>query len=137
MQAIKAIGYILKNTAAVTAIAGQRIYHAAAPQNVAFPYVVINTVSVNPYDTKSGAADLDQVRLQIDSFDKDNSVAASLDAAIRNAIDRYPHGTVNGVLLDGVQFITTADFVEPDINNDGAGIILHFTSDYYVRVKYV
>lgn len=136
MEHIKAIGYILRNDAGVTAIASTRSYHLNAPQRAAFPFVVFNTVSVNPYDTKSGASDLDQVRIQVDSYAADNSTAANLNSAVRAALDRYPHGAVNGVTLDGVQYITTADFTEDNTSADGGGLIYHFASDFYVRVKY-
>lgn len=134
----KAIGYILKNTAGVTSIAGQRVFHLTAPQEALFPYLVFHIAphGVEPYDTKSGAADLDRVRFEIHSFADRNDQAALLDQAVRAALDRYPHGAVNGVTLDGVQFITTNAFPEPNLTDQGASIIFHYVSEYGVRVKY-
>lgn len=138
MKAEKAVGYILKNTAGVTALAGQRIYNLIAPQDALFPYVVFGIAphGVEPYDTKTGAADLDRVRFEIHSFAGQVDKAALLDEACRAALDRYPHGAVNGVTLDGIQYITTNAFSEPDLSSDGGNVIFHYVSEFGVRVKY-
>ena len=137
----KAVGYILKNTAGISAVIGSRAYLLAAPQNAAFPYVVFQIAphGVDPYDTKTttqGGADLDRVRVEIHSFADKTDTAATLDSTIRTTLDRYPHGAINGVTLDGVQFITTNNFAEPNLNDDGATVIFHYVSEYNFRVKY-
>ena len=137
----KAVGYILKNTAAISAVIGSRTYLLTAPQNAAFPYVVFGIAphGVDPYDTKTttqGGADLDRVRVEIHSFADRVDTAATLDSTIRGVLDRYPHGVVNGITLDGVQYITTNNFPEPNLNDDGQSIIFHYVSEYNFRVKY-
>lgn len=137
----KAVGYILKNTTAITDVIGQRTYLLEAPQNTAFPFVTFSIApsGVEPFDTKTttqGGADLDRVRVEVHSFAASRDTAAILDSTIRSTLDRYPHGVVNGVTLDGVQYVTTSNFPEPNINDDGATIIFHYVSEYNFRVKY-
>ena len=137
----KAVGWILKNEATITALIGQKSYLLQAPQTTLYPFAVFNISphGVDPYDTKTttqGGADLDRVRIEIHSYGATVSEAATLDSVIRSRLDRYPHGDVDGVTLDGVSYVTTNNYPEPSQNTDGSTLIYHYVSEYNFRVKY-
>ncbi len=141
MIAEKAIYYILKNDAAIAAKVGTRIYNTFAPQDAALPFVVfsISPGGVDPHDSKTtahGAADLDQISFDVRSVADDVKEAAELDEAVRALLDRYPHGIVAGVRLDGVRYVSTINFPEPDFSDGGGGVVFNYVSEFSVRVKY-
>ncbi|RMG81345.1 MAG: DUF3168 domain-containing protein [Chloroflexi bacterium] len=137
----KAIAYILNNTTSITALVGNRIYNTFAPQGTALPYVTFTIApgGVQPYDTKSttqGGADLDRVTFEIHSYAADSKSAAQIDETIRSVLDRHPAGAVNGVNLDGVRYVYTTKYPEPGESTDGGAVVMHYVSEYVVRVKY-
>jgi len=72
-----------------------------------------------------------QTRVQIDCYATTYRVAEQLHDAVRTAIDGYEIGaTVNGVLLDGISYVTENDAFDDDIH------VFRKSADYMVRVKY-
>jgi hypothetical protein len=122
----------LKTTSDVSAIVGARIYPHIAPQRAERPYLVYSVVSVTPYDTKSGPADVEQIRVQIDAYGTTYAEAVTLGQLVRAAIDRVtdPDGSVANVFIDGCRFDNAQNDIEDVIESHV------FTQDFMFRVKY-
>jgi hypothetical protein len=85
---------ILSGNNAVTGIVGNRIFPSQAPQTTAFPFVVFETISTMPNNTKSGASEMDKYRIQITTLSKDNNQANNIADKVRAALDYYKSGDV-------------------------------------------
>lgn len=131
-RAIQAI--LLANTNVTSLLTGVNlaaIYQGLAPQHVQNTlYIRFLVVDVEPHDTKDGPSTLDSMILNIDCFGTVEADADLLNNYVRLALDRYPHGQVNGVELHGVRFLRS--FMAPD-NADGSDKY-QFTSAYKFRV---
>jgi hypothetical protein len=131
----KAIYHILTNTTAVTDLVNTRIFPVVAPQETILPYVVYNTVSNQPTDTKDGASESDTFRIQIDIYAKTNSTksgalqVSEIDKEIRTALDRNV-GTHNGVKVIGLSFLNQNEGMEA-VND-----IFRKSSDYQLMINY-
>jgi hypothetical protein len=85
---------ILSGNSAVTGIVGSRIYPSQAPQTTSFPFVVFETISTMPNNTKSGASEMDKYRIQVTTLSKDNNQANDIANKVRAALDYYKSGNV-------------------------------------------
>lgn len=121
---------ILADDAGVGAQVANRIYPAPAPQGVTVPYVTYQVISVEPHDTKSGVSTVDRFRVQVDTWARNASDAATISAAIRTALDRYTPGAVSGVTVDGIRFDTERTDYEQDTD------LRRKSADYNIRIKY-
>jgi Zn-dependent M28 family amino/carboxypeptidase len=121
---------ILADDAGVGALIGNKIYSAPAPQEVRPSFATYSVVSNEPYDTKSGASDLDRFRVQIDSWAKNASDAASISAAIRTALDRYTPGLVESIRVDGIRYETERTDYDTDTD------LALKSQDFFIRIKY-
>lgn len=128
MEVIKAIRSILVAESDVTDITDTRIYAYAAPQDAAAPFVVASVVYVRPSDCKNGPSTVDTFRVQIDSTTKTATDSATLDRAVRAALDRVGKGTVSGVSIQGIRFDTSL------MQFDDERQLRTISSDYDVRV---
>ena len=89
------IYYLLKNTVAVAAIVGTRIYPLNLPQDPTLPaltYQLITPMSIIAHDGKSGTA---QCRYQITGFASDPDAVRDLIEEVRICMDGYK-GTIGG-----------------------------------------
>lgn len=123
----------LLDHAGTAALVGPRIFAHLAPTAAAKPYVVYSVVSVNPYHTKSGPADVEQVRVQIDVYGTTYANAVAVGQQIRSAIDYVtdPSGDTADVFIDGCHFVNAQNDIEETVD-------LHkYISDYNFRVKYL
>jgi len=124
----KAIYSILTNDSDVSAIIGTKVYPQIAAQGAAFPFVVYVLQDNSPSDTKSGVSTLDEVRYDIVAAAETYTELSSLTERIRLALDRYT-GTVEGVVIDSIQFI------DLDVDNDPATETYVSSSEYILRIK--
>jgi len=124
----KAIYSILTNDSDVSAIIGTKVYPQIAAQGAAFPFVVYVLQDNSPSDTKSGVSTLDEVRYDIVAAAETYATLSSLTERIRLALDRYT-GTVEGVVIDSIQFI------DLDVDNDPATETYVSSSEYILRIK--
>lgn len=85
---------ILSGNSAVTGVVGAKIYPSQAPQLTAFPFVVFETISTMPNNTKSGASEMDKYRIQVTALSKDNKQANDIADKVRAALDYYKSGDV-------------------------------------------
>jgi len=124
----KAIYTILTEDAGVSAVVGNKVYPQIAAQGAAFPFVVYVLQDNSPSDTKSGVSTLDEIRYDIVAAAETYASLSSLTERIRLALDRYT-GTVNGIVIDSIQFI------DLDVDNDPATETYVSSSEYILRIK--
>ncbi len=72
--------------AALSAVAGGRVYPNVAPNNVAKPYVVYARVSSSPENTLGDGSPIDNTRLQVDCYDNTYALAVALAEAVKSAL---------------------------------------------------
>lgn len=72
---------------AVSALVGLRVYPVQAPQGVATPYVTYSLVAAVPANQLDGVADVDQRRIQIDTYAATYAEARSVMSACRNELE--------------------------------------------------
>jgi hypothetical protein len=72
--------------AALSGVAGGRVFPNVAPNNVQKPYVVYARVSSAPENTLADGAPIENTRLQVDCFDTTYAAALALAAAVKTAI---------------------------------------------------
>lgn len=125
----KVIKTLLAANADFTALVGTKVYPQRAPQNTDYPYCVYSIISSIPVDTKDRPASLDAVRVQIDIFSNTYAEAQALTGYLRTAIDAKT-GTISGVKVDGILYITEEDLYSEDQDVFGK------SSDYSFRIKY-
>jgi hypothetical protein len=80
---------ILSGNSAVTGVVGTKIYPSQAPQTTQFPFVVFETISTMPNNTKSGVSEMDRYRIQVTTLAKENNQANDIADKIRTALDYY------------------------------------------------
>ena len=128
MNVLKAIRAKLIADSDVTAIIGSKCYPVVAPQKAAAPFVILSVVGNDPQDTKSGVADVDVFRIQVDSYAAGYDDVQDLDKKVRTAIDKYM-GTSASIYIDGVRYLNSQDLYENDPGE------YRRMSDYIVRIK--
>ena len=114
-----AIYDILSNDSNVSALVSTRIYPNVAKQSSAFPFIVYQTTSTDPTDTKDGVSPLDVISFEVLCFSETYTQAVDLAEKVRNALDRNT-GTHNTIITQGLSF-TGAD-EHFDIKGEGQGI---------------
>jgi len=72
--------------AALSGVAGGRVFPNVAPNNVSKPYVVYARVSSAPENTLADGAPIDNTRLQVDCFETTYAAAIALAEAVKAAI---------------------------------------------------
>lgn len=105
MEAGKAIFDLLKNSSAVGAICGDRIYPEIAQQTAQTPFIIYTIQSANPSGTKTGTSTLDEVQFEVITFSEDYAQCMDLGTAARGALDRVG-GVINGVQVQSIDFKT-------------------------------
>ena len=114
-----AIYNILTSDTNVTSLVSTRIYPNVAKQSSAFPFIVYQTTSTEPTNTKDGVSPLDIISLEVLCFSETYTQAVDLAVKVRNALDRNT-GTHNTIITQGLSF-TGAD-EHFDIKGQGEGI---------------
>lgn len=128
METGKAIYKLLKDSSAVGAIAGDKVYPEVALQTDDFPLVIYTIRDQSPSPHKDGTSNLDTAGVEIVSCSTNYSQAMDLAIACRNAVDRVG-GTINGVQVQSIQFRTQG--VEYDYVS-GSYLV---TQNYDVRIQ--
>jgi len=95
----------LTEDATVSGLVGTKVYPDKAPQDQVAPYVIYQTLFVDPKDTKDGASELDFENVQIDCYSTSRDEAETLAEAVRTSIDRFS-GTQTGQAITSVRFLT-------------------------------
>jgi hypothetical protein len=129
-QPIELVFKLIQASSAVSN--NDRIYPTQAPQGISVttPFVVMNTISTTPTNTKKEASTLDRVRVQVSIFG--NSYSSISDAAqiIRGALENV----INDDVLDDGTLIQCSTFEgQVDGIDSGAGLdgVYYIHQDYY------
>jgi hypothetical protein len=85
---------ILNGNSAVTGVVGSKIFPSQAPQTTQFPFIVFETISTMPNNTKSGVSEMDKYRIQVTTLAKENNQANDIADKVRSALDYYKSGDV-------------------------------------------
>lgn len=128
METGKAIYKLLKDSAAVGAIAGDKVYPEVALQTDDFPLVIYTIRDQSPSPHKDGTSNLDTAGVEIVSCSTNYAQAMDLAIACRDAVDRVG-GTVNGVEVQSIQFRTQG--VEYDYISQAYMV----TQNYDIRIQ--
>lgn len=104
-----AISYKLKSDSVIQSKCGTnpvRVYLNKRPQKIKLPAIVVRRYGTTPNDTKDGASELDEVRVQVLLYVADLDTAAyELEQRIRAVLDRASvGGVVNGVNLESCSY---------------------------------
>ena len=78
--------FLLGKTA-ITSLVGRRIYFHRAPQDEAFPYIVIQRVSNPGHPHMTNQSKMASPTFQFDIYSETSVEAESIEEAIRNAMD--------------------------------------------------
>jgi hypothetical protein len=103
--------------APLAALTGTRIYWLRAPQNVAAPYVVLQTVSAIPDVSHSGPSGLVAGRVQADCYGLTYASAKGAARAVSGRLSGF-RGTQGGTVFDGVFKDSERDLYEDDASTD-------------------
>ena len=95
---------LLSNNATVIGLVGLKIYPYIGTENIVYPYIVYDQVSLQPTDTKDGVSELDTVSYDIEVYTKSPSELTTLANAVRDVLDRYS-GTVNTKVIDSIRYL--------------------------------
>lgn len=96
----------------VSGLIGTRLYPLDLPQQPTAPCVTYHRVSTVPLYALDGDADVDTVRIQIDSYDDTVLGAKTLADAIRARIGGF-RGDMSGTTVQAVFLDSEQDFGDP------------------------
>lgn len=96
----------------VSGLMSTRMYPLDLPQEPTAPCATYHRVSTTPLYTHSGDSQLDEVRIQIDSYAATVLAAKTLAGAIRDRISGHS-GDMEGVDVQSVFMDTEQDFGDP------------------------
>lgn len=115
---------LLSAEATVTAICSTRIYVNRAPQNAAFPYVIITQMGSDENTTMDGVSgQLRFLDFDIDCKAKSSVVAESLGNAVRVFLDDYT-GTAGSYTIGAVLMNDESDDYEPPQDGSDVGVFV-------------
>lgn len=92
---------LLLADAGVQALAGTRVNFGVHPQGLAWPGVVMNTVSEVPDYVLSGESGTTDARVQVDCYGETYGAAKRLGRAVRAALSGYAGGGLQAVMMAG------------------------------------
>lgn len=136
MVILEALRTLLRNTAGVTAIVGQRSYKRRAPQRAPKPYVTLALASVDFLTRSQKQREAGQnhkitARVQVDCYSTDEDEIDTLSDAVARALDDY-RGTTGGVTIYRSLQQDERDNYEPLA--DGSDVGVHrVTQDYKIE----
>jgi hypothetical protein len=104
----KAVAYILKNDTGLTEIVSAgNIWHGRIPQGTTSARIRFYMADIAPNGVKGmpGQASIDVQTVLIEIYGADDEVVSLAAKQIRDNLDRYPHGTYDDIILQGVEFV--------------------------------
>ena len=132
MKAVR--GILLANTA-VTVIVGTgtdaRVFPHERIQTSDLPAITLKNTENEPSRTKSGASSLDVVVTEVTSYGSTYEAAETLSKAVRSALDRVAAQTMNGEVVQAIDYLgENSDFFE--IKNKP---VHYIEQDYQIRIE--
>lgn len=118
MSGVAVIGYLLRNTGAMTAIVpSARVYSGVLPLNTVLPALSVAQVSGQEWlPVRSSGVSLMTERVQVSVMTKSYATQKAAMKAIRDAVT-YQRGTIGGFAVDSI----LPDTVSPDIQDPDSG----------------
>jgi hypothetical protein len=115
---------LLSSEATITAISGTRVYVQRAPQNAAFPHIIITQMGSEENATlDGGSGQLRFLDFDIDCKAKSSVTAESLANAVRTYIDDYS-GTAGSFTIGAVLMNDESDDYEPPQDGSDVGVFV-------------
>ena len=115
---------LLSSEATITAICGTRVYVQRAPQNAAFPHLIITQMGSEENATlDGGSGQLRFLDFDIDCKAKSSVTAESLATAVRTYIDDYS-GTAGNFTIGAVLMNDESDDYEPPQDGSDVGVFV-------------
>jgi hypothetical protein len=115
---------LLSSEATITAISGTRVYVQRAPQNAAFPHIIITQMGSEENTTlDGGSGQLRFLDFDIDCKAKSSVTAESLANAVRTYIDDYS-GTAGSFTIGAVLMNDESDDYEPPQDGSDVGVFV-------------
>lgn len=115
---------LLSSEATITAICGTRVYVQRAPQNAAFPHLIITQMGSEENATlDGGSGQLRFLDFDIDCKAKSSVTAESLANAVRTYIDDYS-GTAGNFTIGAVLMNDESDDYEPPQDGSDVGVFV-------------
>jgi hypothetical protein len=102
----------------VSALVGQRVYPAPAPQNATMPFITFQRISVSREYTLAGPAGLAGVLMQIDGwadapeYDGNYAVTKEIATAVRLCLEGYA-GLFTSIYVQEITVDNERDIFEP------------------------
>lgn len=113
-------------------VVGSRIYPTQAPQGilVTSPFIVLNTISTTPVNTKQEASTLDRIRIQVSIFGDSYAIislnASDIRSLLQNVINQDVTG--DGTIVQCSTFEGQVDGIDSGAGLDG---VYYIHQDYY------
>jgi hypothetical protein len=144
----KAIAHLI-NINGIATLPENAVYPIQAPQNAPFPFIVYNTLSIIPTNTKGkinvdpyvldSMSSMDKVRIQITTLATNYSQVISISTAVRNKLDNLYNFSLADAGLDSTATIQSCQFQNEyhDVNTLGSldGVYL-VHQDFYFYIAY-
>ena len=127
-QPIQIVFKLIQDNGAVD----NRIYPTQAPQGVSVttPFVVLNTISTTPTNTKKEASTLDRIRIQVSIFGNNYAAITAAGGDIRGALENVLNQDVlsDGTIVQCSTFEGQVDGIDSGAGLDG---VYYIHQDYY------
>lgn len=134
-KSMVAVRFVRDKIIAASTSAGSKVYISAAPQSVAYPYVVVEIISRGESPTQDSGSAVDVYRVQVDCWAKSGSstsgfsTVSTLAEAVRTALSRQTDYATYDYDIDGVQEVNLITDYIPEIE------VYRETNDYLIRIK--
>lgn len=143
-----AISYLI-NLKNIDGLPNNSVYPIQAPQNADFPFVVYNTISIIPTNTKgvtnvsstelNSMSSMDKVRIQVSTLATNYSQLMTIAKGVRSALDNLHNFDLAQAGLDSTAIIQSSQFQNEyhDVNTMGSldGVYL-VHQDFYFYIAY-
>lgn len=110
----KAVAARLSAFAGITAIVGTGVYDGAAPQNAAFPYVVVGDTTAIPFDTHSTTGGEHTVTIHGWSRYRGSKEIKQIQDQIYSSLNRYALSVTGAQTVD-----CEVEYAESFMDSDG------------------
>lgn len=97
------------------------VFSIMVPQNATGSYVTYQIISGDGWDSKSGAATVDAVRIQVNCNADNYSDAATLAKNVRDALE-HQSGVIAGITVQNIYFKGKGDLYDEELNRKGKSL---------------
>lgn len=91
---------VLIADATLTGQVAQRIFPDSIPQSTSYPCIAYTVIGTDPTNTKEGASQLDNLRIQFDIYSQSYDTSATISERVRTLLDNYKSGSVDLIYFE-------------------------------------